>query len=189
MPEAGVEPARARSSWILSPLCLPVPPLRRVYVHDYYSFVIIRVFYFFAILYTGAYPSDHYFSIHSMADIQPTNKELLSAIKEIVRDEIRPLDKKIDDLAAATNAFAEHTESRFNTIDKRFDRIEGRLSTVEGDVSDIKSGMVTKYDLTKRLDEFVGIKPALIKLVNVLEKNKTITPIHSKKIFAQLESQ
>ena|SRR5690554_1533723 len=31
VPEAGLEPARARTRGILSPLCLPVPPLRQVY--------------------------------------------------------------------------------------------------------------------------------------------------------------
>ncbi len=32
VPEAGLEPARAEARGILSPLCLPIPPLRQIIV-------------------------------------------------------------------------------------------------------------------------------------------------------------
>ena len=47
VPEAGLEPARYFYRGILSPLCLPIPPLGQVYWYQfkgYYTFIYINVF-------------------------------------------------------------------------------------------------------------------------------------------------
>ena len=47
VPEAGLEPARYFYRGILSPLCLPIPPLGQVYWYQYkryYTFIYVKVF-------------------------------------------------------------------------------------------------------------------------------------------------
>lgn len=72
-----------------------------------------------------------------------TNKELLTAIRGIVREEVRqPLEEVQTEIMDAMQTFA-------SDVDRRFDRVEGCLDRVEQDVNGLKQdGSSLRTDLT-----------------------------------------
>lgn len=98
----------------------------------------------------------------------------------------------VNDLAEAVNVFATKTE-------ERFDKIESRLDRVETDITSIKSQMVTKDYLDRKMAEQRGDMMILLRkedtkvktVVEILADKKVFTPEDKNKVmgmepFAQL---
>lgn len=103
---------------------------------------------------------------------------------------INTLDTRMDKLETHVSNVLEAIQLFSNRVDERFDKLEGRVGNLESTVGEMKSTMVTKDYLDKKLGSNEGESVSLVRkedeklfeLVNILRKRKVISALEAEKV-------
>lgn len=77
------------------------------------------------------------------------NSELKEALRSVLREELQPINKRLDTIGTRIDAIEPHLD----TIDTRLNTIDTRLNVIEQDVKEIKIG---QEKLSKNIIESLG---------------------------------
>ncbi len=127
-----------------------------------------------------------------------TLNDVLSSVNTL-SEKVNTLSKKVNTLSETVNDLAEAVNIFATKTEERFDKLEDSLDGVEGEIGSIKSQMVTKDYLDRKMAEQRGDMMILLRkedtkvktVVEILADKKVFTPEDKNKVmgmepFAQL---